>query len=67
MLPTDYTLVYDVVQNRERWVKSTYVQLYPRIYLPVWVDNRRMYYGKQLDVNSSGVRTQDTGGEPEST
>ena len=39
----DCTLVYDVIQGRERWVKDTYVHLYPKIYLPVWVGTKRIY------------------------
>jgi hypothetical protein len=51
------TLVYDTVQDKERYVKNTYVQMYPRIYLPVWVGNRRIYYGKSCVVKRCGVRT----------
>lgn len=51
------TLVYDVVQDRERWVKNEYVQLYPRMYLPVWVDNKRIYYTKSLVASGCSVRT----------
>jgi hypothetical protein len=42
------TLVYDTVQNRERWVKNKYVQLYPMIYLPVWVGGERVYRRKRI-------------------
>jgi len=37
------TLVYDVIQGRERLVKDTYVHLYPKLYLPVWVGTERIY------------------------
>ena len=39
----DTTLVYDVTLETERWVKSKYVQLYPKLYLPVWVGTERIY------------------------
>ena len=49
----DCILVYDVTLETERWVKSKYVQLYPKLYLPVWVGTERVYRGrhKRLDVN----------------
>jgi hypothetical protein len=37
------TLVYDVTLETERYVKSTYVQLYPKLYLSVWVGTERIY------------------------
>lgn len=37
-------LVYDVVQDRERLVKSTYVRLYPNMFKPVWVNGKRIYW-----------------------
>lgn len=51
------TLVYDVVQDRERYVKNTYVRLYPKMYKPVWVDGKRIYYGKKLAASTCGVKT----------
>jgi len=39
----DCTLVYDVTLGTERWVKSTYVQLYPKLYLSVWSGTERIY------------------------
>jgi hypothetical protein len=39
----DCILVYDVTLETERWVKSTYVHLYPKLYLPVWVGTERIY------------------------
>jgi hypothetical protein len=52
------TLVYDAVQGRERWVKNEYVQLYPKIYLPVWVDGKRMYrHGQIVNVSGCCVKT----------
>jgi len=44
----DCTLVYDVTLERERWVNSRYVQLYPRLYLPVWVDGERIYRRRKI-------------------
>ena len=44
------TLVYDVVQERERWVKTKYVQMYPKMYLPVWVGGRRIWRCKKVQV-----------------
>ena len=38
------TLVYDSIQNRERWVKKEYAQMYTKIYWPLWVDGKRIYY-----------------------
>lgn len=40
-------LVYDVILETERWVKSTYVHLYPKLYLPVWVGTERVYRRKR--------------------
>lgn len=40
------TLVYDVTLETERLVKNTYVQLYPKLYLPIWVDGKRVYRRK---------------------
>jgi hypothetical protein len=37
------TLVYDTTQERERWVKNKYVQMYPMLYLPVWIGGVRVY------------------------
>ena len=51
------TLVYDVVQERERWVKNTYVRLYPKMYLPVWVGGKRIYYGRKVNAKPYAVRT----------
>lgn len=39
----DCTLVYDVTLETERWVKSRYVQLYPKLYLSVWDGTERIY------------------------
>lgn len=39
----DCTLVYDVTLGTERWVKSKYVQLYPKLYLSVWAGAERIY------------------------
>ena len=39
----DTTLVYDVTLETERYVKSKYVQLYPKLYLPVWDGTERIY------------------------
>lgn len=39
----DCTLVYDIIQNRKRWVKNKYVQMYPKLYTPVWVNGVRVY------------------------
>jgi hypothetical protein len=43
MTPDNCTLVYDTVQEKERWVKKEYVRLYPKMYLPVWVNSIRVY------------------------
>lgn len=41
------TLVYDVILETERWVSNRYVQLYPKLYLPVWVGTERVYRRKR--------------------
>jgi hypothetical protein len=32
MLPNTYIYVYDVVQDRNRWVNTAYVNKYPKLY-----------------------------------
>lgn len=43
----DCILVYDVIQEIERLVKKKYVHLYPKLFKPVWVDGKRIYWNKK--------------------